>query len=78
MQLKAVSQQYIKRRRALKMKPNYDTLNMILLHLIEETYNAPEEVHHSVFIGPTASGGLLRWRGQVTPERPLGALTEVK
>lgn len=29
-------------------------------------------MHHSVFIGPAAGGGLLGWRGpQVAPERPL-------
>lgn len=28
-------------------------------------------MHHSIFIGLAAGGGLLGRRGQVTPERPL-------
>lgn len=41
-----------------------------------DTYNAPEEMHHSIFIGAAPSGGLLGWGCQVTPERPLKWLTD--
>lgn len=36
--------------------------------------NAPEEMHHRVFIGLAASRGLLGRGGRVTPERPLAPL----
>lgn len=47
-------------------------------NLFRETYEAPEEMHHSILIGLAASGGLQGRGGRVTPERPLWGSTEVK
>lgn len=41
------------------------------LFSLSETYKAPEEVQQSIFIGPTAGGGLLGRGGEMAPEGAL-------
>lgn len=38
---------------------------------LSETYEAPEEMQQSIFIGPAAAGGLLGRGGEMAPEGAL-------